>query len=254
MTTNGYPEEFKAFNPGFILPEANHPLLSTFHHSIFQKIIRFSDQAIFIINHSNFEYVYISGHVKEVMGYSKEEFISGGGSFAASTLHPDDAISMQRDVFPSYFQTLAMLDAENQARLKLAYTYRMKQPDGSYKNILQQNIALTMEATRVILGLAIVMDITAFKKDTTVYFKNSLIGDKEKTRSQYPFRTSNIIFTSSELKVLALTADGHPEKQIADTLSISINTVKTHRKNMLKKASVKNAAELVRFGMANLLI
>ena len=52
--------------------------------------------------------------------------------------------------------------------------------------------------------------------------------------------------TPREKEVLALVADGHSTKQIADRLSISIRTVETHRINMLKKMGVSNSAELIK--------
>jgi DNA-binding CsgD family transcriptional regulator len=51
-----------------------------------------------------------------------------------------------------------------------------------------------------------------------------------------------------------MIAEGLEEKTIAVDLGLSIYTVKSHKKNMMRKAKVKNAAELVRYDMANLLI
>lgn len=56
-------------------------------------------------------------------------------------------------------------------------------------------------------------------------------------------------FTTRETEILLYIADGTSSKQIAGELSISIQTVKNHRKNMLKKTKAKNCAELVRMFM-----
>jgi DNA-binding NarL/FixJ family response regulator len=48
-----------------------------------------------------------------------------------------------------------------------------------------------------------------------------------------------------ELDVLKLMANGKTSQQIAETLSISFNTVETHRKNLLKKYSVNTTAQLM---------
>ena len=52
--------------------------------------------------------------------------------------------------------------------------------------------------------------------------------------------------TTREMEILAYMAYGTSSKQIANELFISLQTVKNHRKNMLKKMSAKNSTELVR--------
>lgn len=57
--------------------------------------------------------------------------------------------------------------------------------------------------------------------------------------------------TQREKEILLLVVKGYSNQQIADELSISIPTVKTHRSNILSKCDVKNAASLVRVVMEN---
>jgi DNA-binding NarL/FixJ family response regulator len=54
--------------------------------------------------------------------------------------------------------------------------------------------------------------------------------------------------TSRERSVLKLIAAGYSGGQIADTLFISIETVKTHRKKIKKKLNVTSLSDLVRIG------
>jgi len=48
-----------------------------------------------------------------------------------------------------------------------------------------------------------------------------------------------------ELQILRLVVKGKSTKEIAEELFLSVHTIYTHRKNILKKLSCKNAAELV---------
>lgn len=57
-------------------------------------------------------------------------------------------------------------------------------------------------------------------------------------------------FSQREKEVLELLGNGYSTKDIAKKLFITEKTVETHRKNMAKKASVKNTAELVAFSSA----
>ncbi len=55
--------------------------------------------------------------------------------------------------------------------------------------------------------------------------------------------------TERESEIINLIAQEHTNKEIAQRLYISIDTVKTHRKNLLAKLMVSNAAGLVRRGI-----
>jgi DNA-binding NarL/FixJ family response regulator len=52
--------------------------------------------------------------------------------------------------------------------------------------------------------------------------------------------------TRREKEIVRLIADGHTTNQIAEALFISPLTVETHRKNVMKKLKVTNAASLIR--------
>lgn len=56
------------------------------------------------------------------------------------------------------------------------------------------------------------------------------------------------IISQREQEVLRLVANEHSTNQIASILYISDHTVNSHRKNLMRKLDVKNAAGLVRVG------
>ena len=55
--------------------------------------------------------------------------------------------------------------------------------------------------------------------------------------------------SSRELEVLQLIAEGHPNKQVADQLSISIKTVEKHRQNLMQKLNLHDVAGLTRYAI-----
>lgn len=57
-----------------------------------------------------------------------------------------------------------------------------------------------------------------------------------------------------EKQVLLLISEESTTAEIADKLCLSVTTVETHRKNMLRKLGVKNTAGLMRFAFENQLI
>jgi two-component system response regulator NreC len=55
--------------------------------------------------------------------------------------------------------------------------------------------------------------------------------------------------SSRERQVLQLIASGHANQRVATTLGISIRTVEVHRRNIMDKVGVKNAAQLIKFSV-----
>lgn len=60
--------------------------------------------------------------------------------------------------------------------------------------------------------------------------------------------------SSREIEVIKLVAEGLTSSQIADKLFIAEHTVKTHRKNILRKTGASNTSQLVQFALNSKLI
>jgi two-component system response regulator NreC len=64
-----------------------------------------------------------------------------------------------------------------------------------------------------------------------------------------PVEDSRSLLTDREREVLQLIAEGKTNKEIATLLSVSINTVETHRKHIMEKLDLHNTADIVRFAV-----
>lgn len=60
--------------------------------------------------------------------------------------------------------------------------------------------------------------------------------------------------TDRERQILQLIAEGYPNKQIADILSISIKTVQAHRLNLMKKLDLHDRGELIKYAIQKKII
>jgi two-component system response regulator NreC len=60
--------------------------------------------------------------------------------------------------------------------------------------------------------------------------------------------------SSRERQVLQLVASGQPNQRVATRLGISVRTVEVHRRNIMDKVGVKNAAQLIKFSVEHNLI
>jgi DNA-binding NarL/FixJ family response regulator len=67
-------------------------------------------------------------------------------------------------------------------------------------------------------------------------------------------QNGDFILTDRELEIITLIALEFSGKEISDQLFISMNTVETHRKNIMKKLDAKNSISLVKYALKNKLI
>lgn len=66
--------------------------------------------------------------------------------------------------------------------------------------------------------------------------------------------TNKETLTDREIDVLKLLAEGFSNKEIADNLNISVNTVITHRKNISQKTGIKSVSGLTIYAVVQNLI
>lgn len=62
------------------------------------------------------------------------------------------------------------------------------------------------------------------------------------------------MITRREKEILRMIAAGHTNPQIAEQLYLSLSTVDSHRKNLMRKLNLKNTALLIRWAVENKLV
>jgi DNA-binding CsgD family transcriptional regulator len=55
----------------------------------------------------------------------------------------------------------------------------------------------------------------------------------------------NSLLTNREMEIVRLLAKGHTSKSMSEVLQISLLTVQTHRRNILRRLELKTASEVV---------
>lgn len=66
--------------------------------------------------------------------------------------------------------------------------------------------------------------------------------------------SDSVLLSDREKEVLICLAKGHRNNEIADSLNISVHTVITHRKNIVRKTGIKSVAALTVYAILNNLI
>jgi DNA-binding NarL/FixJ family response regulator len=63
--------------------------------------------------------------------------------------------------------------------------------------------------------------------------------------------TGNDILTGREREIIQLLAEGRSNKQIANSLKISVKTVETHRASIMRKLDAHSVVDIVRYAVRN---
>jgi DNA-binding CsgD family transcriptional regulator len=233
-------------------------LLNLLKTGFFGNYQLFTEQIFVIIDHAAAAYHYVSENFSGITGYSLDVMYREGLRFVMPLIHPDD-LEAFNTISELLTQKASTLDAAELTNCRLSYDVRMAFADNTWHRMLQHNIPLTLDTSnRIVHALAILTDITPYKTGNYCSYQLAKYSDRERiillegvignNRQTLPE------ITKRERQVIELTARGLKESEVAAQMRIGIQTVKTYKKNLFRKTGCKNAAELVRFGVANLLL
>ncbi|HEY4360202.1 MAG TPA: response regulator transcription factor [Bryobacteraceae bacterium] len=76
-----------------------------------------------------------------------------------------------------------------------------------------------------------------------------LVEDYMRQMQQRGIEDTYELLTSREREVLQLLGEGKSNKEIANSLNLSLHTVETHRSNMLEKLNLHSTAELILYAV-----
>lgn len=204
-----------------------------------------------VVDVSDLKIIKVGGTFKQITGYDLSLF-EGKGFHTFLKLHT------LKDIFKSikggnqYFKYLYSLPKKNRPFVKANRTLDLIKANGTRIHVLVQGIpVLFNEKMEVILFLLICTDISAIKTDhkfTHFIIDASDENQIKKIEIHHSESENNneSVPSSAEIKVLVNLSHGLSSKMIADKLFISEHTVKTHRKNMLKKFQCGSSSELIR--------
>lgn len=83
-----------------------------------------------------------------------------------------------------------------------------------------------------------------FSKSIVKLLQNKYVPDGN-------FEATPVVITKREQQILNYVATGKTSAQIAESLSLSVRTVESHRYNIMQKLGINNAARLVRYAVFN---
>jgi PAS domain S-box-containing protein len=200
-------------------------------------------------------------------GFTMNEIIAGGIDLQISRIHPEDLPAVYDKALQVLQWNAAALE-QGEETMPLVTEFRMRRADGEWRDVQETKIYRYFDDGSRDRLLGKIVDITerknAERSDTQEFIGDirneypllsSLQKFKKGTEKQPIHPTADVsssipagigLLTKREKELLQLIGSGLSTKQIAAKLFISINTVQSHRNNLLKKLQVKNSVELIR--------
>lgn len=209
---------------------------------------------IVVCDYTTGQYEYVSKGIRshlgyDLEGYTKEELTN----FIFSVIYERHQKFLLNSLLPTVFTYF-----KENSTIVTGMDYRftcclqVKNIYNTYMWYLIDTIIIAIDDNGFPLKTLITCtDIDKFKKDDRVYFsilkknKDSMYevmmeGSEDESADEHRL-------TPREIEVINLISRGYTNKQIADKLCISLNTVQTHRKNLIKKTKCNGIAALTNF-------
>ncbi|TNE79061.1 MAG: LuxR family transcriptional regulator [Bacteroidetes bacterium] len=175
------------------------------------------------------------------------------------SIHPEDLdFFMRCEDLVAYFLKNCIAP-ENMVNYKICYSIRVRASNGQYKHLLLQTTTIKTSPDGSLLKVfGCQTDISHLAAESNR--RLSFIGlNGQASLVNLDVYADNVFdnyvphsliiqttqFTHREIEIIKLLGMGLSSKQIAQNLNISAETVVSHRKNCLRKAEVKNTAELL---------
>lgn len=210
----------------------------------------------YILNFHNLSMDYVHPGTKEVLGVEPEGF---NMEVLLKMLPPEELKALEKKEALVADFLFRFLSPEEMLFYKVVYFFRVRDTKGTYHNMLHQATTLTVsDSGRVEHVLGIQTDIShlgILKNDKVSFI--SLRGDKsyfniDPEKGGFDPANSNVdtpklsdILTKRELEITKLVAMGLNSEKIAEELIVSLHTIRTHRKNIMRKANCSNTVDLV---------
>lgn len=222
---------------GFKGIDPNHPLMIEL-----EEMLERNNQFFYLADVIQMKILFTSKRSTLMIGIDPEELTFY--QFMEVT-HPDEIqrLSLGR---PKIVKMGQDLFADAKGVRYLSTDFRMRNPSGDYSNILIQcYLVYTTTPRNTVFFLKLHTNIDWWKKRD---FGFHYYMGEDLSFFKYPDKElldMGMLISAREFEILKLVEQGLSSEKIADKLCLSINTVNTHRSNMLKKTGKESISDLI---------
>ncbi|QHT68796.1 hypothetical protein GXP67_20145 [Rhodocytophaga rosea] len=211
-----------------------------------QMIERLFHPCVIVLQDKYMNVSYLSENSLHLFGYGIDDLKNTVFRNTANYLPAEDKelFLRARQKIDEFSRTIRQREIQEH---RFVMNYRFRRGDGKYIHLMEERISIA-DPTGKYSYFLLFKDISAEKPFMRVHLQwlKYQNGAYTKINSYVP-AVDESNFSQREIEVLQLIKEGFSSKEIADTLSISINTVRNHRSNLFKKSHARNMVELLNY-------
>lgn len=192
------------------------------------------------LSHAKFKYVGIN--CERIFGQSYETLMKMSLTDFFALVHPEDLPPVQQCL-----NFIKGVEPYDPATHRFTMRYRLKKSNGEYTCIQDEKIAIktSSDSYLYLLLFTNISDEEKFYHVTLDIFKQTK-GRFIKSCTYNPKQQEKII-TPRQHDIAKLILKGFSNQEIADYLSVSVFTVKNHKKLLFKKVNAKNSMDFANY-------
>lgn len=192
---------------------------------------------------TNTSYLYYGG-VAEALGLgtrgTSEVIHSIWEEDIFSRIHPDDLLDKHLQEL-RFLHFLKSLPDEKRTDYYIESRVRMRKASGEYVWIRHRMYYVATHANGYVW---LALCLYGFSPDLSV--NCLMVNSADGTMEEWDKESCKGLLSKREQEILLLIEEGKRSKEIAEALSISVNTVNRHRQNILEKLQVDNSLQACR--------
>ncbi len=201
-----------------------------------------NDQFITVADLAKIKFLYVSEGIRPMIGVEPSQL---NPSHFVEATHPDDLSRFGLLRAQTFVVEKEVLETKKGSML-VSFTIRIRNTEGIYFNCLCQAYFFFSQIPHdAVYLLQVISNVDRFEKK-----KHGFHHYKGKDLSYFRYPDNELLkigpdFSARELEIIKMIESGMNSKQIADKLFISLNTVNTHRRNILQRSGKNNISNLI---------
>ncbi|MFD1550799.1 hypothetical protein DNU06_05640 [Putridiphycobacter roseus] len=208
------------------------------------------NHVLFAIDYRNNTFIHLGKNIEQIFGIEYQEMMDNGPQYIYNYFLEEDVKLLNSKTLKILIQIAKEQKDKDLEELKFAYNYRIKTPKGEVKCMLNRytNIILGEEGFPLVI-VGSMTDISEFCNNKELFCEVTRVREGRESerlfQAIFPIaKTANQYnLSKKEMEVLSMVVKGYISKEIADQTNRSVETIHSHRKNILKKMNCHNITE-----------
>jgi len=198
--------------------------------------------AAFIYDYAAGNYSYMNEYFTRLMGRSREQILEEGIAMMQKIVHPEDFSKCLNLTRKAIVEFTKMKEKESES-IYFRFFFRLKRSTGGYMWVMQSN-RLLFSGNDARIDIAFILELFDPQHPLKVM---GILETPNRRMEMYPDGEMMLLSLLShrELEILQLIRQGISTNDIAVKLIITMNTVKAHRRNLLKKLDVHTMVQAI---------